>query len=482
MEKEKLYITTTLPYVNAEPHIGHALEFVQADAISKYFRKKLGEENVFFNVGTDEHGQKILDKSKKEGITVQEFVDKYAQRFKDFCELFFVKYDYFYRTSDPKHHKAAREFWRRCDEKGDIYKKKYKGLYCVGCERFLTEKELVDGKCPDHDIEPEIKEEENYFFRLTKYRDTLLKWLEENPDVLKPKRKLDELKTMISEAEDISISRLKENLPWGIEVPDDPEQVLYVWFDALTNYVNVIGFGEDEKKLNSWWPGIQLFGSDNLRFQGSIWQGMLASVGLPQSKRLLEHGMILGPDGRKMSKTLGNVISPFDQEEKFGAEVVRFYLLTGIATFADSAYKEEELKNMYNSRLANNFGNLLNRTIHLANNKKVEINNVKAVEKSFKKEVDRFEKGIKEFYDEYELALAGEEIDALADWGNKYITEKEPWEQSKGKEEVETILNNLSYLLYVVSDFYEPIIPVSAVKAKEALKKREKIILFEKIS
>lgn len=482
MKKENLYITTTLPYVNAEPHIGHALEFIQADALSRYFRKKLGEENVFFNLGTDEHGQKILDQSKKEGITVQEFVDKYAQRFKDFCELFFVKYDHFYRTSDPKHHKAAKEFWRRCNEKGDIYKKKYSGFYCVGCERFLTERDLVDGKCPDHDKEPEIKEEENYFFRLTKYRDTLLKWLEENPEVLKPKRKLDELKTIISEAEDISISRLKENLPWGIEVPNDPEQVIYVWFDALTNYVNVLGFGEDEEKLNKWWPGIQLFGPDNLRFQGSIWQGMLASVGLAQSKRLLEHGMVLGPDGRKMSKTLGNVISPFEQEEKFGAEVVRFYLLTGIATFADSAYKEEELINMYNSRLANNFGNLLNRTIHLANSKEVEINNLEAVEESFRKEVDRFEKEIRDFYDEYELALAGEKIDELADWGNKYITEREPWDKSKEKEEVERILNNLSYLLYIVSELYEPIIPGSAVKAKEALEKREKIILFEKIS
>jgi methionyl-tRNA synthetase len=482
MKKENLYITTTLPYVNAEPHIGHALEFIQADAISRYFRKKLGEDNVFFNLGTDEHGQKILDQAKKEGITVQEFVDKYAQRFKDFCELFFVEYDHFYRTSDSKHHEAAKEFWRRCNENGDIYKKKYSGLYCVGCERFLTERDLVDGKCPDHDKEPEIKEEENYFFKLTKYRDILLKWLEDNPDVLKPKRKIDELKTIISEAEDISISRLKENLPWGIEVPNDPEQVFYVWFDALTNYVNVLGFGEDEEKLNKWWPGIQLFGPDNLRFQGSIWQGMLASVGLPQSKRLLEHGMVLGPDGRKMSKTLNNVISPFDQEEKFGAEVVRFYLLTGIATFADSAYKEEELINMYNSRLANNFGNLLNRTIHLANSKEVEINNMEAVEKPFRKEVDRFEKEVKEFYDEYELALAGEKIDELADWGNKYITEREPWEKRKKKEEVEMILNNLSYLLRVVSELYEPIIPVSAVKATEALEKREKIILFEKIS
>ncbi len=480
-KNKKLYITTTLPYVNAEPHIGHALEFIQADAISRYFRKKLGKENVFFNVGTDEHGQKILEQSKQESLSVQEFADKYSQRFKDFCKLFFIEYDYFYRTSDPKHHKAAKEFWKKCDEKGDIYKKKYSGRYCVGCESFLTERDLVDGKCPYHDKEPELKEEENYFFKLSKYKKHLLKWLDENPEVLKPKKKLGELKKIIKETEDISISRLRENLPWGIEVPGDPEQVFYVWFDALTNYVNVLGFSTDEKRLNEWWPGIQLFGTDNLRFQGSIWQGMLASVGLEQSQRLLEHGMILGPDGRKMAKTLGNVISPFDQEEKFGAEIVRFYLLTGIATYADSAYKENDLINMYNSRLANNFGNLLNRVIHLANSKEVKINNEKKVGKEFREEVEKYREQIENLYDEYEIALAGEKIDDLADWGNKYITEEEPWEKGKEKEEVEAILNNLSYLLKTIIEFYEPIIPISSQKASKALEKREKIILFRKI-
>lgn len=481
MKKEKLYITTTLPYVNAEPHVGHALEFVQADAVARYFRRKLGKENVFFNVGTDEHGQKIFEQAEKEGLSVQEFVDKYAQRFKDFCELFFVNYDYFYRTSDKRHHKAAQEFWKRCNEKGDIYKKKYKGLYCVGCERYVTEKELVDGKCPEHDKEPELKEEENYFFRLSKYKETLLKWLERNPDVLKPKRKAGELKSIISEVEDISISRLKENLPWGIEVPGDPEQVMYVWFDALTNYVNVIGFGSDEERLNEWWPGIQFFGPDNLRFQGCIWQGMLASIGLPFSKKLLEHGMVLDADSKKMAKSIGNVVSPFEQEKKFGAEIVRFYLLTGISTFADSPYKEDDLINMYNSRLANNFGNLLNRVIHLANSKKVEVGNEKDVERGFKKQVDDLEKEIIQLYDDYEIALAGEKVDMLADFGNKYITEKEPWEKDKDAVEVEMVLNNLSYLLDKVIKHYYPIIPLSSEKAKKALENREKIILFEKI-
>ena len=481
MNKEKLYITTTLPYVNAEPHIGHALEFVQADAISRHFKSKLGKENVFFNVGTDEHGLKIFRKAQEEELDIKEFVDKYAERFKDFCKLFYVEYDNFYRTSDEKHHKAAQEFWKRCNEKGDIYKKKYSGKYCVGCERFITEKELIEGKCPDHGTQPEEREEENYFFKLTNYKEHLLKWLDENPQVLKPIQKVEELKKIIEEIEDISISRLRENLPWGIEVPDDLQQVFYVWFDALTNYVNVIGFGTDEKKLHEWWPGIQLFGPDNLRFQGAIWQGMLASVGLEQSTKLLEHGMVLGPDGTKMSKTKGNIISPFDQESKFGAEIVRYYLLVGISTFADSAYKEEDLINMYNSRLANNFGNLLNRVIHLAISNDVEINQEERVEEEFKDIVDKYRLKVEDYYNEYEVALAGDAIDELADWGNKYVTEKEPWSKEVGKDAKEKILNNLSYLLKVVIELYSPIIPVSCEKAKIALEQKEKIILFKKI-
>ncbi len=479
---DKIYITTTLPYVNAEPHIGHALEFVQADTLARYFKKKLGDENVFFNVGTDEHGQKILRKADEEGINVQDFVDKYAQRFKDYCKLFFVEYNSFYRTSSASHSENAKKFWKLCDEKGDIYKKKYSGKYCIGCERFITEKELIDGKCPDHGTEPELKEEENYFFRLSSYREYLLKWLDENPDVLKPKQSTDELKKIISEIEDISISRLKENLPWGIDVPDDPEQVFYVWFDALTNYVIAAGFGTDEEGLLQWWSNsVQLFGPDNLRFQGVIWQGMLASVGLPQTSKLLRHGMVLGPDGRKMAKTLGNIISPFDQEKKYGAEIVRFYLLAGLSTFADSVYNEEDLVNMYNSRLANNYGNLLNRVIHLSENKEVEINEYEKVEKDFKNKVDSFKEEIEKLYEDFEISLAAEKIDQLADFGNKYITKEEPWKKDISKNECEIILNNLSYLLKIVNELYMPIIPISGKKAEEALEKKEKIILFNKL-
>lgn len=479
---KKFYLTTTLPYVNAEPHIGHALEFVQADAIARYFRKKLGKENVFFNVGTDEHGQKIWDKAQEAGIDVQEFVDRNAQKFKDYCKLFLVEYDNFYKTSDKEHVIAVHKFWNECKKRGDIYKKRYVGKYCVGCERYVTEKDLVDGKCPDHGKAPEERDEENYFFSLSKYKDELLEWFDSNPDVLKPVQKHGELRKIIEEIEDISISRLKKNLSWGIEVPDDPEQVIYVWFDALANYVSAVGYGTDEKKVDEWWPGVQIFGPDNLRFQAVIWQGMLISAGLAHSKKLLEHGMILASDGRKMAKTLENVISPFDQEKKYGAEIVRFYLLTGISTFADSAYKEDELVNMYNARLANNYGNLLNRVIHLANSKEVEINDEESVEKDFREKVLKYKEEIEKLYDEYEIALAGEKIDELADFGNKYITEKEPWDKNLAKEAVQTTLNNLSYLLKTVTGLYFPIIPESSRKAQEALEKKERIILFQKLA
>lgn len=479
MNKQKFYLTTTLPYVNAELHIGHALEFVQADTIVRYFRNKLGKENVFFNVGTDEHGQKIYYKAQEEGLELKTFVDKYAQRVMDFCKLFDISYDNFYRTSDPKHHELAQVFWNKCNENGDIYKKEYTGLYCVGCERYLTEKELVEGKCPDHHTEPEKKTEENYFFRLSKYRDQLLKWLDENKDFVQPAYKMDELKKFISEMEDISISRLRENLPWGIEVPDDSTQMMYVWFDALTNYAIAVGYGSDEDRFNEWWGPVQTCGPDNLRFQGAIWQGMLASAGLPQSEKLLVHGMVLGSDGTKMSKTVGNIISPFEQEQKYGAEIVRFYLLAGITTYDDAAYKEDDLVNMYNSRLANNFGNLLNRVIHLANAKGVEMNNEEKVENEFKTTVDGYVSEINNLYENYEIYLAGEKIDQLADLGNKYITKEEPW--SKEMEDAGIILNNLSYLLKHVIACYSPVIPISAEKAKNALENLEKVILFPKI-
>ncbi len=481
INSEKFYITTTLPYVNADPHIGHTLEFIQADVITRYMRSKLGDENVLLNVGTDEHGLKMYTKAKDAGQTPQEYVDHFAGRWQDFCKLLNISYDTFYRTTFESHHKAAQEFWRKSEENGDIYKKKYEGLYCVGHESFITEKELVDGKCPEHGTEPIVHSEENYFFKLSKYKQQILDYYDQNPDVVKPAHKLNELRNWIENMEDISISRMKENLPWGIDVPDDPVQVFYVWFDALTNYVNNVGFATDEEKLEKWWPGVQIFGPDNLRFQGAIWQGMLASVGLPFTRLLLCHGMVLAEDGTKMSKTIGNVVSPFDQAEKFGVEAVRYYMISGMATFADSAYREEDLINSFNSHLADNYGNLLNRVIHLAEKKEADICRVDDVETEFKAKVLSFKQRAEAYYDEFELQLAAQEANELATFGNKYIDDNKPWEKEKNPEEVGAVLNNLSYLLAIVTDLYSPIIPEATAKAKEALAKREKIILFQKI-
>jgi len=477
---KKFYLTTTLPYVNADPHMGHALEFIEADIIVRYMREKLGIDNVFFNVGTDEHGLKIYNKAQENNKTPQEFVDFYAERFKEFCKILNISYNNFYRTSDEKHKKVVQSFWNKSLENGNIYKKKYEGLYCVGCEAFKSEKDLIDGKCPEHNIEPIKYSEENYFFRLSKYRKQLLQYIEEHNSFIIPSIKIDELKNFVENMEDISISRIKDNLPWGINVPEDDEQVVYVWFDALSNYVGAIGF-PDNLDLDYANNMYQICGPDNLRFQGGIWQGMLMSAGLPNSKKIIVHGTILGPDGLKMSKAIGNIVSPFEQIEKFGYEALRFYLSYSFG-FNNSAYKEDDLKNLYNSILADSFGNLLARVIHLSNSKDIEINKFEKVGKDFKTKVDlyidNFNKNMDQFYINYAVSFIGE----LSNYGNQYIQANKPWEKDKNIEDVEIVLNNLSYLLYIVADLYKYIIPESAEKAKQALKNKEKIILFNKLS
>ena len=382
----------------------------------------------------------------------------------------------------------AQEWWLRSEANGDIYKKEYTGLYCVGCEEFKTEKQLVDGKCPDHGVEPIVVSEENYFFKLSKYRDDLLKWLDSG-EILKPDHKKAELKNWISAMEDISISRVKEKLPWGIEVPSDPTQVMYVWFDALTDYINVLkdptefareGFDKDAG-IDNWWPGVQFFGPDNLRFQGGVWQGMLASFGVAHTRKLLNHGMVLAADGTKMSKTKGNGVSPFEQQEKYGTEAVRFYLIAGISTFADSPYKEEDLKNLYNAHLADNFGNLLNRVIVLSNKYGIDYSDSNNIDSEFKSKVDGFVSEIESLLEKFELQSAVQKIIELASFGNEYISEHQPWSKEKTEKEREQILSNLAYLIKNVAEQYSYIIPESANRALDMLIKKESGVLFAKI-
>src|SRR3989338_11623539 len=359
-EKKAFYITTTIPYVNAPPHIGFALEIVQADILARY-HALLGEE-VFFNFGSDEHGIKIYRKALEEGKEPQTYVDEYAAKFDALKDTLNLSYNAFTRTTDPHHKAAAQEFWKRCHVAGDIYKKNYQIKYCVGCELEKTDSELVDGKCPLHpNLELELIDEENYFFKLSKYKQPLLDLYTTHPELVVPDFRFNEIKKFIeSGPEDFSISRLKSKMPWGVPVPGDDAQVMYVWFDALVNYVSAIGWPDDFKKFNSFWPGVQTAGKDNLRQQASMWQAMLLSAGLPLSKQILIHGFITSA-GQKISKSLGNTISPFDYIEEFGADALRYYLLREIPTLDDGDFTHEKFLARYNADLANGLGNRVQR-------------------------------------------------------------------------------------------------------------------------
>lgn len=372
MTKQNFYITTTLPYVNADPHIGFALEIIRADVLAR-LHQLLGDE-VFFNTGTDEHGLKIYRKAQEQGIQPQAYVDEYASHFDKLRAALNLSYNNFIRTTDTNHIKAAQEFWLRCDQNGDIYKKNYKIKYCVGCELEKTESELVDNRCPIHpNLELEIIEEENYFFRWSKYQQPLLDFYNDHPDFVVPENRFKEIKNFVSSGlEDFSISRLKKKMPWGIEVPNDRNHVMYVWFDALVNYIAAVGWPLDTQSFAKWWPGMQIAGKDNLRQQSAMWQAMLLSAKLPNSKQILINGFI-NVDGQKMSKSLGNVVSPFEVVEKYGTDSLRYYLLAKIDTFEDGDFTWEKFETAYQADLANGLGNLAARVAAMVQKAQIEV-------------------------------------------------------------------------------------------------------------
>ena len=360
------YLTTTLPYVNSDPHIGFALELVQADALVRSWR--LQGDEVFFNTGTDEHGQKIFEAAKKAGKGVQEYVDHYAGEFRKLKEELNLDNPTFIRTTDEKHVKAAQEMWKRCDASGDVYQKEYEGLYCVGHEAFLTEKDLVGGKCPDHGVAPQVLKEKNYFFRFKNYERYLLEYLEQ-PGVIVPEwRRQEAINFVKGGLEDFSISREKERLTWGIPVPNDDSQVMYVWFDALTNSISAFGWPEEEGDFKKFWTEgktLQVAGKDQLRFQSLIWQAMLKSAGIKATDAVFYHGFITS-DGRKMSKSLGNVISPYELVQKYGTDATRYMLLRHVNPSEDSDVTWERLDEWYTANLTNGLGNLVARVMKLA--------------------------------------------------------------------------------------------------------------------
>lgn len=369
------YITTTLPYVNADPHIGFALEVVQADALARYW--KLMGHDVFFNTGTDEHGQKIYEAAEKAGEPVQSYVDRYAASFQTLKDLLDLSNDTFIRTTDTHHIVAAQEIWKRCQHSGDIYKKKYSAPYCIGCEKFLTPKDLVNGECPLHPGRaPQILEEENYFFAFSKYADKLLEYLA-RPGVVVPAHRAQEARQFVQQGlEDFSISREKSRMPWGIPVPGDDTQVMYVWFDALTNYISTLrwpccptpGVHKEGCLFKKFWEDgitLQTAGKDQVRFQSLMWQAMLMSAGVKTTDAVFYHGFITS-GGQKMSKSIGNVIGPKDVVARYGTEATRYMLLRHVHPTDDSDVTFERMDEWYTANLVNGLGNLVARITKLA--------------------------------------------------------------------------------------------------------------------
>src|SRR3989344_4084634 len=366
------YITTTLPYVNADPHIGFALELIKADVVTRLWASQ-GDE-VFFNTGTDEHGQKVWQEAVKRGIEPKAYVDEYAAKFRELKEkLNLYPSLHFIRTTDSHHEAAAQEFWRRCAANGDIYKKNYQVKYCVGCELEKTDSELVDGRCPLHpNATLELIDEENYLFRFSKYQQPLLDLYKARPSFVLPAFRLNEVKLFVERGlQDFSISRLKAKMPWGIDVPGDPAHVMYVWFDALVNYISTLGRPEVVQNFEKFWGtherpnALQIGGKDNLRQQSAMWQAMLMSAGLPNSEQVLIQGFVMS-GGQKMSKSLGNVINPFDLVQKYGVDAVRYVLLRHTSPFEDSDLTLEAIHDHYTAHLTNGLGNLVARVMKLA--------------------------------------------------------------------------------------------------------------------
>ncbi len=368
----KFYITTAIPYVNGRPHIGHALEYFQADTIRNY-HKLLGESTLLLS-GADENALKNVQTAEKEGISTQELLDRNSKVFEESYAKLGVKLDVFERGSDSYHHfPGVQKLWELCEKNGDIYKKSYTGLYCVGCESFKTEKELVDGECPEHLKEPEKITEENYFFKLSNYQDKLLDLIENGELQIIPESKKNEIISFIKQGlEDFSISRSRERAKGvGVPVPGDDSQVMYVWFDALAIYITGIGYGVEEDKFNKWWPAdMHVIGKDINRFHTIYWPAMLLSAGLSTPKIVLVHGFVQS-GGQKMSKSLGNVIDPFEISEKYGLEAFRYYMLSQIPTTDDGDFTIERFKEVYNADLANGLGNLVARVARLC--EKVEL-------------------------------------------------------------------------------------------------------------
>ncbi len=461
MDKKPFYITTTLPYVNAEPHIGFAMELIRADIVAR--AKKLAGHEVFFNTGTDEHGLKIHQKALQAGIEPQAYVDQASAKFKEIlAPLGIAEHEQgiifnFIRTTDPHHVKATQTFWMTVKENGYIYKKHYSTKYCVGCELEKTESELVNGHCPLHPLmELEIIEEENYFFKFSAFQKPLLELYEKNPALVIPDFRFNEIKAFVARGlEDFSISRLKEKMVWGVPVPDDDKHVMYVWFDALVDYISAIGWPDRSADFKKWWMDtggvVQYCGKDNLRQQSAIWQAMLMAAGLPPSKTIVIDGFVTGEGGIKMSKSLGNTVDPLDIVKQYGTDALRYYVAREISPFEDSPFTMEHFKEAYNAHLANGIGNVTSRIMKMA-----EAN----IEKPVKTKDKDLPGDYKSAFDNFDLQRGAHIIWHYISELDQRIQKDQPFSLVKeDPEKAKTIIVELVEGLHFVAVMLKPFLP-----------------------
>ncbi len=458
---KNLYLTTAIPYVNGAPHVGHALDYLLADV---YFRYQTEKGNkVRFQVGTDEHGNKIFEKAKSLGIPVEEYVSENAEKFRNFIKKLGATPTDFIRTTDPDHERRCQLIWKKLED--HIYPATYEGWYCTGCERFITDKEYEEnnGICPDHQKPYERLSEKNYYLRISDFKAQIKSAIENDELLILPEFRKKEVLNLLEDSPDVSISRPKKNLSWGVPVPDDKDQVMYVWIDALANYITILGF--PEKDISDFWPAnVQVVGKDILRFHAIIWPAMLLALKLPLPKVLLSHGHI-HVDGQKMSKSLGNVVDPIDVLEKYGLDPFRYFFLRHIDTFADSDFTWEKFDAAYSGELANDLGNLVSRLATLCNK-----NSLGDLKFNFSSD-ETYEA----YMDKFEYSKAFDYV-----WGkiqdlNREINERQPWAVAKtDPEEAKKILVDLVEKLMSAVNLLKPFLP-GTVEKISAVFEAEKI-------
>ncbi len=444
----KRYITTAIPYMNGLPHIGHAMDYCLADVCARYYRL-LGDE-VRLQAGTDEHGGKIFQKAADLHIPVQEYVNNNTNLFKEFIAKLNISYTDFVRTTDEAHVRRCQKIWEKLQD--HIYLASYKGWYCTGCERFVTDKEVEEnhGVCPDHQKPYERVEEENYYLKISDFKEQIKELILNDKLLILPEFRKKEMLQLLSESPDVSISRPKAQLSWGVPVPNDDTQVMYVWIDALSNYLTVLGY--PEKDISEWWPATaQFVGKDILRFHAIIWPAMLLGLGLPLPRTISSHGMILS-NGQKMSKSIGNVIDPIEVIDRYGLDAFRYYFLRHIDTFADSDFTWTKFEDAYNNELANDLGNLVQRLATLAEKNGITIEAITET---------NLASGYRELMEKYEFTRAFDYIWEKVQGLNRKIDEEKPWALAKNgeKEKLEICLTNLIQKLLEVNLMLSPFLP-----------------------